>query len=343
MMKIKVCVKVPLAAAVAMASASYGEAEVELSEADLSTLSEAAKALLVSARQSDRRSALLVAGDNLCVPVPTSPAACAAIEDRVESARAETAKRHAEEEAKVLDAICKPSEEWIAKGEAESNRAPYVLEDPRGIYLPPASRADPRVKERRQHLETNVLPPLLAKYAAERAEYVARLDAESRAKDTARKAWQDSARAYVIANVPEFARAARDGHDVDAVAMGFSRDALSELLDSVGLTTVDVYNDTKPKGRPPQHAYDVFDAVQMAVANAIADKLPAAGPGIVEKIECSIVRADTCEEKGCCDGFRTCVEVAIAYGNGFKRYVWAYADSKPEHVHPDDGEDCDGE
>lgn len=149
---------------------------------------------------------------------------------------------------------------------------------------------------------------------------------QSAAEQTRREVdWAQRCRTYVVDHVPEYARAVREGCDVSRHARTHARE---EIADALG-ADVDVYDTQGAPSCPRASAYAELDRVR-------ADAAEVCNP-LVQSIECELVRADTCEVRGC-QALRTVVEVTITWLDRDVSTLYAYADDADEHVHRDD--DC---
>lgn len=146
------------------------------------------------------------------------------------------------------------------------------------------------------------------------------------------EAWRRACARYVIENVPEYARAAKDGHDVSHVAKrAILAEYEEEECSKVG-ELISCYG-TSDRGCPKAFAYEVLDKLKFgAVGGGRFD-------GILNAIESSIVRVDVAPEGDAV--YRTAVEVTLHWANGTTSELYVLADEEPVPDFVEDEEDED--
>jgi hypothetical protein len=371
--QIRIGVKVPLAAAVAAGRSQYGYGSVTLADTDVASLSETARGMLrewdgiTGPREDiDRRRGLVGIYDGqwtreVEVALADAPTVLAAIERAANAVQLKATRDHEESEARVEKALAAPDADWItSNGGTDTayytdalgaysedstglrhDRPSISLRGPSGYYLTDAERRDPRITARVQRLQGDVLAALLAAHDTHRTAWIAVRDAAEAKREARSETWRRACVDYVIRWVPEYAQAARDGSDVRRLARDTSVASCTEMLNSHGLETVEVYGEVDPHPRPHQRAYDALALVSRLMARAQSEEIAAASAGLVDSFATRIVRADTCDESSCTAGRRTCIEIQLGYIDGVVSCIYVYADSAPPHEHESDDEVSD--
>jgi hypothetical protein len=344
---IKVAVYVPLAAALNAGRAQYGEGSVELSDADVTQLSAEARALLCVRPGAEGLVGLGPRAKSVNVLAADVPSTLAAIETEAAQVVLERREEAASREARIAKALAANDEDWIGGGDEDvyyiynsqlstsqfgyRRGAPRVLDSPESQYLTDVERADPRIVARRATID---LAPHREAHARRYAEWLALVERTEAERTVAMVRWHELCSAYVIRWCPEYARAAQDGKDVRKLAVRNSVEASVELLNSVGLETVASHGDVEDHPCPHQRAYVVLDRVRLAMDCTVSAGIElAATGGIVTGVASRLVRVDTCPERGCTAGIRTCVELVLTYGDGSTEEIYVYADGAPRHPH----------
>ena len=290
MRPIRLLVEVPLARAVAQNRTVHGEAAVELSDADISVASEAAKSLIVSGRRSPAHQGameVLALGGwcRLRVDEPTPAAALAALEAlAAEDAKAQ-AQADAKQEARILDALAQSDEEWI--GRTASADEPYTRA-PGGL-----SYSDPRVADRVRAVEAGEL------FRARHEDWESRRRAARVAKEAAEEAAKQKALAEIEAiktaarQFDDLKQAAAEGYDVEAATLDQLARRLTESIQHNSsmfeegnlFTCIDCrqWVNTPDRSAPSPDSFKLLSAVKAAVALE-NEKLPAALRWTVSRI-----------------------------------------------------------
>lgn len=301
-----IVIRTHLSKSVALASAlsTAGDLDVTPTADDLAALTPEQRALLADySHLSDtpfnyRR---------LTVTVPGFAGVGPALDQVIAERAAETAQVAARNEQSVLAALAAPDADWL-------DRDGTVTGSPRGVYVYPDVQDDPRLVSRREGL---------APFAAARKEELARAKAEREAAETRKAAqreerlapFREACRAYVIARVPEFERAAKEGHDVSTKARAALKAEISRVLGKIG-PVVEPTRDPKPRECPAAEAYRVLDAVRLLTPIDGAE-------GICRLGECEIVHADIGPRE---DVYRTLVRVPVLWGDGSETELFVLAD-----------------
>lgn len=176
-----------------------------------------------------------------------------------------------------------------------------------GGNLDEQARSDARIvarfAEAQAHLDSVVLPA----YHAQRAESERKREADRAESERKREAVVTLVRAYVLAHVPEYARAASEGRDVTAIGLR----AASEQIEAALRAAIDTVSacDSRLRKVPTTYAYGVRDRVAARVA-ATMDALPAELRALAPEHSIEIVSADLCDLRRCIDS-RTCIEVMV--------------------------------
>ena len=342
--QIRIAVRVPLSAAVAAGRTHYGETSVALSDADVATLSPAARARLASMRGCVGLRNLYDRIEEIEVDRADAPATLEAIERTVAAIEAKLAAERAESEQQIARALASPDEEWVSldglvhayyeeedgslSASPTGNRfgCPRIWDGgPRGAGLSRSQLSDPRVIARVAAIN---ITTRIAEHERRYAEWITLVERANAEKKARADAWASVCRAYVIEHVPEYARAAKEGADVRTLA---KRSYLATLSTKLAADTEAYSVDSHP--RPHQRAYDALDAVRRAL-----DGAPTYG-GLVTRVDTRIVRVNTCPEDDCTAGKRTCVEIAVQYGDDTSNTCFVYADGGDPHVHEADETD----
>lgn len=184
--------------------------------------------------------------------------------------------------------------------------------------------------------------PRIDALLAEREVVRARRKAEAAA---AAERYAEICRACVREFVPDYARAAAEGANVNRRAEQYAIATLKARVEAVRgpsradahldapmLTIVSTCGDDSAQPAPHKFAYEVLDAVRAALSKSEL-------PGPIARVETSIVRADMCPEKECRAGYRTCVCVDLHWKDGDTTDFHVYADKAAPHVHADDADD----
>jgi predicted acylesterase/phospholipase RssA len=209
-----------------------------------------------------------------------------------QAAKAQKDVEQAEREARYSALV----EEWLA-----------LPKDRQVTRCHPGSRTDFRFRTTLRSTAPS-LPPSYsnARLKAREAElesYMAELQADLEEITAAQDAaWLKACCAYVEANVPEYARAAREGRDVSRQARDAFAAQVAARLAEHGFTVLDTYC-LRSQDVPTTHAYEVLDEVR-----SVLKDLPALPATITTEIQ----RGDTEFSKGS-ETWRTIVEVTIAY------------------------------
>lgn len=297
MRTIQVLCNVPLAVAVNAGRARYGIAAVALTDEDIAALSNGARALLANAYEQTQVDCkgLAVKSLNNCfdavdVDAATPEAARVALEvlatRREEKAKTEAAKH----EDDVRKALAAPDEAWVYTSSC-NDRPPALADgdyaDIGGVFFKDI-RGDERIQARMRDIKERVLPPLVEAWRVKKAEGEA-LAAAALAKEAEAKAtWAAKVRAYVIACVPNYKRAAEDGRDVTRVGEKAAAEVLDDWISAPfndgivragsegrDLITLIVEWDGREKREvPSSYAYAVLDVLKAVVA----EKVEAAPP-----------------------------------------------------------------
>jgi hypothetical protein len=325
---IKVSVEISKSVALAEGKTQYGATTVVPNEADLQALTPDSRAVLADYLDGGRK-----------LTLPHATADWAGVLEAVNDILVRR-------EAWVQGVLATPDEKWL---EYNDIRIPYVAAD-----YGDRNERDPRI-----HARLEALKPVAAKRQADRREqdivealaqghrhtircfhhdpraaaWLAQDDArEAAEKEKMAKRAEEYARIcrdYVIAYVPEFSRAARDGKDMTARAAKHAEESLKERLG-----TIATYRGRQEHTSPPNHAYDVMDRVGEQLTSVEL-------PGPIASTKLTIVRVDTCDEPDCKAGKRTCVEVELTWRDGDETVMYVLADPAGPHVHargPDDEE-----
>jgi hypothetical protein len=349
--KIRIAVRIPLAVAVSQCKASYGDDFVELTDSDLAGMSDAAREVVANAQQdrsSYGRVALYLSGSTarpLHVTDLNVTSTLAAIEAMAAARVLEIEKAKAEIEARIEASLAAPLEDWIHPGfSGPCGSEPSLLQSPGRCYLNNDDCRDPRIVARLEQVTSEALPVRIAEWRkANEEEAAARKVKETEAQARA-EAFKAACSRYVIELVPEYTRAAREGHNVNSVA---KKDAVAQLHRRLvnggkyvgddgelhGLLLVDSYTAPKEHDRPSQTAYYVFDAVVATVSDS-----PFAAD-FVKGIATRIVRIDTCEVSDCTAGLRTAIEASLYFNDGTEEKIYVYADSASLHTHEGEVDD----
>jgi len=215
-------------------------------------------------------------------------AVCARTQELIAEKAREAAAEDAKRDGEINEWLSRPREKQVMRsvgGDAFSytTTVPYTIRD------------DLRVKARCAELAAYCKEREEADRAADRAAY-----------ELARVPWLAACRDYVIAHVPEFARAARDGKDVSGPAVKALRAEIVGWLDAAGLETVEYYQ-SREQATPRTLAYERLDATRAAISDR------AGNHPLIKKITTEIERVDICED---IHTWRTAVRIWIELANG---------------------------
>lgn len=140
-------------------------------------------------------------------------------------------------------------------------------------------------------------------------------------------AYREVCRTYVIHHVPDYTRAAVEGHDVTGIAADHVLDRLRTQLSAVG-PIVTCYKDGGMRDCPSADAYAVLDAVQALALDV---------PGIVHVEGSRLSRVDVSSGS---TAWRTCVEVELTWSDGTSGHLFVLADVAGL---PEEGEETENE
>lgn len=296
---IKVRIYIPQEVALARSQTHYGEAFVEPTQEQLAALTDEQRAKL----ESQLRSTWLLHTNG-----QTWADVLAALELQLGEDRAEAARR----EKEILLALSLPLSAWVDDaGELRTWIGGLRVDmDPRLVAR--CAEAEPLAFARRNEI------------AARKVEEEARLFREHNERAARAEKYAHLCRAYVREHVPEFARAAADGCDVNRHAESHATRAIIDRIEHSDLRVIDTYLSNAPAHAcPSQYAYSVFDVVTKALTE---QELPTPIASATPRI----VRDDTCED---CRAIRTCVEIEFAWKDGTTGRITVYADTEEPHVH----------
>jgi hypothetical protein len=292
MKTIKIAVQVSLAASVAAGRSQYGDATVELSDADVASLSDAARAVLAASRDYSEGRYLDSMGTLRALEVSglDGPTVLAAIEARVITLAAEQIEMTAREERrraaealdnaerheqKVAAALAAPDTAWLCTSDGGRLAQRYS-------NAPDVDRDDPRIVAHLARITAEVLPAYRAELAAAKA-----------AEDERHAAYAEAIRT-LGATYDDLARAVTEGYDVERAVI----DRLAESLAGLEGLHTDTYDspraDPTDRAAPSPEAFRLRDRVVGAVREA-NERLPVA----IGRWEVSrIVRVDVCPHSG---------------------------------------------
>lgn len=336
----------PASAALSCASASCGELNVPLSSDQIALLTDAQRAALAKYSQPDDYTPSHFA-DRLSVAGPGLAGIVAALDARAASDAAEAATRQANVDAELaqLRAGTRTSGPYYTKdlpeaetlwaehlAREEAARVAAVLAADAALGEDPAAHVTAdgvddatiavltAARVYRDHAYVEVPPP-------PRALAVRALSERLRAERA--EAYAQACRAYVVENVPEYRRAAEEGHDVRAIAAGHVTLLAKRALATVG-PVVSCYKDGGARDCPSADAYAVLDA---------ARALDLTVPGIVRATGAEIVRIDVSPHSTA--AWRTAVEVELEWADGTGGSLHVLAD--PAGLPPEEDDESDDE
>ncbi len=142
-------------------------------------------------------------------------------------------------------------------------------------------------------------------------------------------------RAYVIAHVPEYRRAAEEGRRVNAQAIahawGVIRSTLATHTELGGASAMRVEEFRVERLEAPKaFTYKTRDRIAEVLATLT---LPWKATPTVD-----IWRIDTCPETGCESGWRAAVRVTVSWLTEKEEWMYFWADPGPVHMPHDNGE-----
>lgn len=303
MQPITIQVHVPMSVALARGESTYGDADVPLSDADVASLSDAARAVLPELRS------------RLTADRADGPGACAAVEAFAQARAEEEAKRMADAEDRLVRAVAAGDEEWVQRGDryyltdggdgyaVDTGRRHLqpVVRPPVWANLDETQEADPRVVARREQVERGAYSEALATWERRYAEWEAWLD-RRREENAARDAARAEAKAVALeacsvglrelaSQEEDLSRAARDGYAIDnamldRLAHRLGKSAKAEHY--IVYRYPDALVEERPAPRP--NAFALLDAV-----TAVAKEENARIPATVGQWQVSrVVRTNVC-------------------------------------------------
>lgn len=370
MQTIQIKIHIPVEVALAVGRAQHGETTYALTDADVAALSDEGRALvagslvgLLPAPIPDGRMRESLTSDVATVDGPT---VVRLIEARA-AARAEwTRAKVAEIEARIASALAAPPSDWIS-GARVGGDAYYTHEDgtlttsrsgvchtrpevdrcPRGLYLAPTERADPRIVAHVERLTERALPAAVAAWQARHDEWAAGVAAREASDLAERERHASLVRAYVLACVPDYRRAAEEGVDITRVGERAAREAVESAIETAGASAghgrdgamIGGWHAREPREVATTQAYETRDALRELVTSTIASLEPTLR-ALCGEPAYTIERLDRCPRRGCAD-WVTCAVATIPVAGGEVECAMLAEDASGPHEHREESESED--
>ena len=204
-----------------------------------------------------------------------------AVDAKIAARKVKEAECQAAKERRILEALAMPTDAWIGDGRRHLNAVQYPS------VLDTDDRSEPRIVARVEQIKAETLPPLVAEWERRNAEALAK-DKASKAAREAAEARQEiekaelaaKVRRYVLAEVPEYQRAALDDKDVTEVGIKAAVSAVeTSIQGAIGDdTVVQWYGSPEEIDVPTSEQYarrDMLRDVATAALASLPDSLRA--------------------------------------------------------------------